>query len=890
MKTTLMIPVTLLLTGLWNAAFAVAADHPAVTNTPDYLNPDLALPVRVNDLVSRMTRDEKIAQMYNDAPAIERLGVPSYDYWNEALHGVARAGYATVFPQAIGMAAMWDRQLLHNIASAISDEGRAKYNFFQSNDVRYRYTGLTFWSPNINLFRDPRWGRGQETYGEDPYLTGELGVEFIRGLQGDDPTYLKAAATAKHFAVHSGPEISRHSDNYDVSKKDLFETYLPAFKKAVVDANVEAVMCAYNAVDGVPACGSKMLLQDVLRGQFRFNGHVMSDCGAIADFYVPGAHNAAPSPAVAAAWAVRTGTDLNCGTGRFSTFANLNFALQKGLITDAEIDRAVARLFTTRFKLGMFDPKERVPYSTIPMSVVASVEHRLLSEKASEQSLVLLKNDGILPLSKNLRVAVIGPNADNQDVLVGNYNGIPTHPVTPLQGIKDYLGEQQVAYAPGSAIIDDIYGHASVLDESVLFHRTSAGALEKGLVGRYYAITPAPITDYTQLHPAPSLAATPSLTRTDKRLDFYFERSPVDNTVLGNFGVVWEGVLKPLSSGQYRFSSDASIYIDGRPTDGLVSLEAGHTYPIKINKLFVDDTLSNTSSIMRAPFAVRWLNTSVDLLAQSLAVAKKADVVLVMAGISPRIEGEEMPVKLAGFNYGDRTSLQLPDVQQQLIKALHKLNKPVVLVNFSGSAVALNWEHEHLNAIIQAFYPGEATGTALAKTLWGDVNPSGRLPVTFYHNLDGLGAFDDYNMANRTYRYFDGDVLYPFGYGLSYSDFTYHNLQVPASIKRGEDLNVKVTLTNDSDRDGAEVTQVYVSMPDAPVRVPRVALKGFSRTQLNGGQSTDVAITVPANELIYIDNNGLAQPYTGRLEVSIGAGQPAYTAANKMRQAVVLIK
>ena len=419
-----LFPVALMLTGCSQSqAPANQAEQSVQQQQADYLNTALPLEDRVKALVDSMTLEEKIAQMYNDAPAIERLGVPAYDYWNEALHGVARAGEATVFPQAIGMAAMWDREFLNDIATVISDEGRAKHHAFKAQGISYRYAGLTYWSPNINIFRDPRWGRGQETYGEDPYLTGELGVAFINGLQGDDDTYLKTAATAKHFAVHNGPEITRHSDNYVVSDKDLYETYLPAFEKAVVDADVEAVMCAYNRVNGMPACGSDILLKDILRAEYGFDGHVMSDCGAIADFYDRKAHASTRSPAAAAAWAVNSGTDLNCGVGTLSSFANLSFAVQKGFIDESLIDQAVTRLFMTRFKLGMFDPDTSVPYASIPLDSVGSQEHLSMTQQASEKSLVLLKNNGVLPLKPGVKVAVIGPNGDNQDVLLGNYNG-----------------------------------------------------------------------------------------------------------------------------------------------------------------------------------------------------------------------------------------------------------------------------------------------------------------------------------------------------------------------------------------------------------------------------------------------------------------------------------
>ena len=859
------------------------------SQNPAYQDEANDMKTRVKDLVARMTLEEKISQMYNDAPAIERLGVPAYDYWNEALHGVARAGQATVFPQAIGLAAMWDKEMLHTIATAISDEARAKHHFYQDHGITYRYTGLTFWSPNINIFRDPRWGRGQETYGEDPYLTGELGVSFINGLQGDNPKYLKTAATAKHFAVHNGPEISRHSDDYVVSDKDLYETYLPAFEKAVTDANVEAVMCAYNRVNGVPACGSDMLLKKVLRDEYKFDGHVMSDCGAIRDFYDPNAHDVVEAPAAAAAWAVRSGTDLNCGTGALSTFANLGFAVQKGLIDEALIDQAVERLFMTRFKLGMFDNSDNIDYAAIPIDVVGSKKHLKLTEEASAASMVLLKNNGILPLTSSMKVAVIGPNADNQDVLLGNYNGIPINPITPLHGLQNHLGKSKVTYSPGSAIIDNIYGHAELLDSQVLFHKSENGTLAKGLKGKYFTLKRKVVDDYTNLAFPVQWADAPSVTRIDQTMDFYFDRSPVDNSVLGNFGVIWEGVIKPKESGEYQFDSPAEISIDGNVISDSVSLEAGETYPVKIKMAFADNTVSNTSAITRQQFSVRWVNTSADFQREAVRQASEADVVVVVAGITPRIEGEEMPVKLDGFNYGDRTDIDLPDEQKSLLKALKKTGKPMVLVNFSGSAMALNWSDENLDAIVQAFYPGEATGTALTKLLYGEYNPSGRLPVTFYRNLDGFADFDDYAMDNRTYRYFDGEVLYPFGHGLDYSDVTYSKLAAPETLKAGDDLSLNVTLNNRSKYNANQVTQVYVRMPDAPIEVPQVELKGFSKDSVSANGSQSVALTLPAQALTYIDNEGRKQPYTGKLEVYVGDGQPAFTKDNKIQHAVVTI-
>ena len=884
------LPLALLVGGCTQPSVNPQAEVASQESQPDHLNTSLPLSTRVKALVDSMTLEEKVAQMYNDAPAIERLGVPAYDYWNEALHGVARAGEATVFPQAIGMAAMWDKAFLKDIATAISDEGRAKHHEFKRNGITQRYAGLTYWSPNINIFRDPRWGRGQETYGEDPFLTGELGVSFIQGLQGDDETYLKTAATAKHFAVHNGPEITRHSDNYVVSDKDLYETYLPAFEKAVVKADVEAVMCAYNRVNGLPACGSDMLLKEILRGQYNFDGHVMSDCGAIADFYDPKAHDVTRSPAAAAAWAVSSGTDLNCGTGRLSSFANLSFAVQKGFIDEALIDQAVERLFMTRFKLGMFDPDSSVPYSSISMEHVGSDKHQSMTELASAKSLVLLKNNGILPLKQDVKVAVIGPNGDNLDVLLGNYNGLPVNPVTVADGLSHYLGEEHVEYAPGSALIADIYGHWEVLDKQVLFHQDKEGNRVPGAQVNYYAVEREDMRDYRHPQFPSKLKGEAVAQDTLDGLTVRQMRSPVSGKLLDDYGMVINADLVPKQSGDYLFDGKGEITLDGEVVDGPVSLQAGQAYRLKVEHIFATDPVTNTADNLLREWQLRWVNQKTDLLSEAQQVAENADVIVMAVGISPRIEGEEMPVKLEGFDYGDRSSIALPAEQQALIKAMHKLGKPIVLVNFSGSAMALNWENEHADAIIQAFYPGEATGSALAKVLWGEISPSGRLPVTFYRDLAGFAAFDDYAMTNRTYRYFEGDVLYPFGYGLGYSEMQYSELEVPEQLVAGRDLTVSVTLKNSGDFQAEQVTQLYVRMPDAPVKTPNVSLKGFTRTALSQGEVAKVTLNVPAAELVYIDNDGNKVPYTGRLHVYVGNGQPDYNDGAHITHATVIVK
>ena len=844
---------------------------------PDYLNTALSTQQRASDLVSRMTLSEKIAQLYNEAPAIERLGVAEYNWWNEALHGVARAGKATVYPQAIGLAASFNKELIGDIATSISDEARAKHHYYEANDVVFRYTGLTFWSPNVNIFRDPRWGRGQETYGEDPYLTGSLAVEFIQGLQGDDKRYLKTSAMAKHFAVHSGPEKSRHSDNYAASLKDMHETYLPAFKMAVEDANVESIMCAYNRVNDQPACGSEYLLKDLLRGQWGFDGHVVSDCGALDDFYAESAHNIVKAPAQAAALALKTGTDLDCGTGRLSTFTNLHFALQRDLVTQEQVDNAVINLFKTRFKLGMFDAKADVPYANIPMTVVGSKDHQRLALEAAEQSLVLLKNDGILPLKPNTKVAVIGPNATNPSVLVGNYHGDPIAPVLPIEGIRQKAGMHNVTYASGGPIIGDIYGSHTLVPSTVLFHRTAEGQLKPGLQAAYYEAT------QTQ-----GMASKPAFTRIDNTIDFHWLRSPIDNSVWDEFGITWEGVLKPEETGHYQFDSTAAIQINGKPAAGVIELKAKQEYRFKADVTFLRTWWGNNP--LEPYVKLRWVNTREDFTAKAITAAKKSDVIIFTGGISALLEGEEMSVELEGFDYGDRTTLQLPKEQRTLIQRLKKLGKPMIMVNFSGSAIALNWEQENLNAIIQAFYPGEATGTALANILWGDTSPSGRLPITFYKSVDDLPDFKDYRMDNRTYKYYQGTPLYPFGHGLSYGNFEYSQLNIPKTLSNTEDLELSVQLKNNSAIEAMEVTQVYITLLDAPIKTPKFELIAYTKNTLPPHTSDTIKLHIPAEKIRYIDQQGEHKNYTGRLKISIGSGQPSFVGTKQKAEATISIR
>jgi beta-glucosidase len=820
---------------------------------PPYKNPNLPLETRVNDLVSRMTLEEKVLQMQNAAPAIDRLGIPAYDWWNEALHGVARAGYATVFPQAIGLAATWDTKLMHQVADVISTEARAKHNDFIRNNQHARYQGLTFWSPNINIFRDPRWGRGQETYGEDPFLTARLGVEFVKGLQGNDPRYFKVIATPKHYAVHSGPEPDRHSFDAKAYERDLRETYLPAFRATIVEAKADSVMCAYNRTNEEPCCANKKLMTDILRGEWGFNGYVVSDCGAIRDIWQ--GHKFAKTEAEASALAVRAGTDLTCG-GEYATLVQ---AVKQGLITDAEIDSAVKRLMTARFRLGMFDPPEMVPYARIPFSQNDTPEHRRLALQSARESIVLLKNaNRTLPLRKDLKsIAVIGPNADAREVLWGNYNGYPSHLTTPLAGIQNAVSPNtRVTYAPGSTLAG----------EPVV--AVPASALGNGLKAEYFNNQ--------------ELRGPAATVRTDARVDFNWGRyKPTPELSETNFSVRWTGKLTPPESGKYTlgFTADdgARLYIDGQllveswtsnPNKTVtreVTLEAGRSYDVRMEYF-----QNNREAVAKLVWSYPRLAER--MIEEAVKATREADASVLVLGISAGLEGEEMNVNVAGFHGGDRTDLSLPQAQEALLKAVVATGKPVVVVLLSGSALAVNWANDHAPAILQAWYPGGEGGTAIADVLFGDYNPAGRLPVTFYKSVDQLPPFTDYSMQGRTYRYFKGEPLYPFGYGLSYTKFAYSNLRVK-SVKAGEPATVIVDVTNAGEREGDEVVQLYLTDVAASAPVPIRTLVGFERISLRPREKRTVRFTITPRQMSLIDNNDKRVIEPGEFRVHIGGNQ-----------------
>lgn len=830
-----------------------------------FKDPTLPVEKRVDDLVSRMTLEEKVAQMQNAAAGIERLGVPEYEWWNEALHGVARAGIATVFPQAIGLAATFDEKIVWQVADATSTEARAKHHEYVRRGERGRYKGLTFWTPNINIFRDPRWGRGQETWGEDPYLTGKLGTAFVKGLQGNDPKYLKTVSTVKHYAVHSGPEPERHGFDAVANAHDLYDTYLPAFRTTIVEGGATGVMCAYNRMNGEPACASKEL-GEILFNKWQFKGHVVSDCGAIDDIYK--GHKFVKTEAEASAIAVKGGTDLTCGR----EYRSLVQAVKDGLISEAEIDTAVKRLMTMRFRLGLFDPPEMVKYAQIPFSENDSEEHHKLSLQAARESIVLLKNDNLLPLKKDLKtIAVIGPNANDEEVMLGNYNGQPSGSVTPLEGIrKNVLPSTKVLYSIGMYPAGTLWEPVS----NDAFSNRDA----KGLKAQYFNNR-----DFSGQH---------ALVRNDAQIDFNWSSvSPAKEVNEDNFSVRWTGKLTAPETGKYIFgfrsNGPVRIWLDSnlvieettnRRTRNItkeLDFEAGRVYDIRV------EYNENANHYAQAKLVWAPPGSQAALRADAVAKAKQADAVVMVMGISPAIEGEEMPVNLEGFRGGDRTDISLPKPQTELIEAIKETGKPIVLVLMGGSALAVNWENENLPAIVHAWYPGQFGGKAIADVLFGDYNPAGRLPVTFYKSVDQLPPFDDYKMEGRTYRYFRGEPLYPFGYGLSYTKFEYGNLRMNKSIKAGENLQVSVDVKNTGKRAGDEVVQLYVADPSTAVSVPIRSLAGVERLHLKPGEKRQVKFTLTPRQMSVVTNDGKRLLEPGELNISVGGGQPGPGMAGK---------
>jgi beta-glucosidase len=829
----------------------------------------LPMEQRVDDLVSRLTLEEKAAQMLNAAPAISRLGIPAYDWWNEVLHGVARTPFkTTVYPQAIGMAATWDTNSLKTMAFYSALEGRAVFNkataLGRNNE---RYMGLTYWTPNINIFRDPRWGRGQETYGEDPFLTGKLGASFVRGLQGNDPKYLLAAACAKHFAVHSGPEPTRHSDNFDVSDYELWDTYLPAFRELIVDAKVAGVMCAYNAFRTQPCCASDVLMTDILRNKWNFTGYVTSDCWGLDDFFKY--HKTHPDAVSAAVDGLIHGTDVECGV---SVYSRLVEAVKSGKITESLIDASVKRLFMIRYRLGMFDPASMVPYALSGDNLLEAEAHKQHALKMARQSIVLLKNDRpsgqqrqTLPLSKNIKkIAVLGPNADNRISVLGNYNGTPSRIVTVLDGIREKLGPGvEVMYEQAINFTNDTL---FVADTSKLYYNNQGNY---GFKVEYFNNE--------------NLEGNPVYTNQVPEVNFYFNegQSPLPGVNSNHFSTRFTTEINAFQNEtlvwQLEGDDGYRLMVNG---DTVVNAWTrnrwgARTYRLKVEQgkkytMVLEHRQSEYTAFIKM-IKGAYISTDFDALAKRLA---GVDAIIFAGGISPQLEGEEMPVNFPGFNGGDRTSILLPAVQTELMKKLKTTGKPVVFVMMTGSALATPWEAGNIPAILNAWYGGQSAGTAIADVLFGDYNPAGRLPVTFYKSDADLPGFKDYGMQNRTYRYFKGEALYPFGFGLSYTSFTYSNVKAPATAIKGKPYTVTASVKNTGAIDGEEVVQLYVSHEGADKLAPVKALKGFQRVALKKGESREISFTLTENDLSLVDERGNSYLPKGKINISIGGGQP----------------
>lgn len=763
---------------------------------PKYKNPDLPVEERVEDLISRMTIEEKVSQMVHNSRAVERLEIPAYNWWNEALHGFARNGLATVFPMPIGLAATWDRELIYKVANVISDEARAYYNLKLRNNKNRIYFGLTLWSPNINIFRDPRWGRGMETYGEDPYLTGELAVQYIKGLQGDDERYFKTIATPKHFAVHSGPESERHHFNAIVNEYDLRNTYLPHFKKCIIEGNAQSIMCAYNRLLGEPCCGSNLLLKKILRDEWNFNGFVVSDCWAVSDIF--NYHKVTNSLEDAVVLSLIAGTDLECG----NSYHLLLKAYQNGIINEKNIDDALRKIFTIRFKLGMFDPPDKISYSKLGKESIDNQNNRELALDAARKSIVLLKNEkNILPLKSTYKkIAIIGPNADNLESLLGNYHGFPSNPVTPLKAFKSRMKNCEILYERGCYFADKVPSF-DLVESKYLF--TSEDKKHDGLKGEYYNNI--------------FFNGKPEIIRNDSLIDFsWLNNSPVSNQ--DSFSVRWSGYLIPPVTGEYALGgygyNGFRIYLDDSllvKYDGefdpeikykFINLIEGRAYKIKV-ELYRKEKYSFIKLL--------WALPEDYAKSKAIKIAKKSDLIILFMGSTPRLEGEALQIETKEFKGGDRITLNLPELQLKFIKEINKIGKPVILVLLNGGPLSIKWEKKFIPAIIEAWYPGQSGGDAVYDVIVGNFNPCGKLPVTVYESEKELPPFSDYNMNGRTYKYYKGKVLYPFGYGLSYSSFKIKNIRLNKNYFNVDDT-IKVTfdVINNSNNDGEETIQVYV--------------------------------------------------------------------------------
>ncbi len=847
-----------LLSAVSFVALAASAHDPT---GPAYLNPALPPVQRAADLVHRMTLEEKASQLVNSARAIPRLGVPAYNWWSEALHGVAVDG-TTEFPEPVGLAATFDAPGIHEMATDIGIEGRVVHAQALRAGGSTIFHGLDFWAPNVNIFRDPRWGRGQETYGEDPFLSGRMAVAFVTGMQGSNSRYYLAIATPKHFVVHSGPEPTRHFADVDVSKHDLEDTYLPAFRAAVVEGHAGSVMCAYNAINGQPACANEFTLQHTLRGAWGFQGYVVSDCGAVED--ILNGHRFRPTQAQASAISLQRGMDNECfgfAPGKDdSDFRPYLDAVQEGYLPVSAIDTALTRLFTARIRLGMFDPPSTVPYDHIPATELDSPSHRALALRLADESMVLLKNDGVLPLRSVKRIAVVGPLADQTAVLLGNYNGTPKHTVTLLEGLKAAFPQAQITYVPGTQFLSN---RGSLVPTAVL--TTPEG--KPGLEARYGS--------GTGFEGPPS----PVVSRVEPTVDLRQDNLPAAVKGKAPLAVQWTGFIDSPASEDYYLGVKADGFSRLLVGDRLVELLYGpganmaRVHLTKGERVKID-VLCGYRPGDRPEAQLIWAPVDNTPDPAAIAAAKSADVVIAAVGITSRLEGEEMPVHEPGFLGGDRTNLEMPEPEEALVQAVAATGKPLVVVLMNGSALAVNWEKAHANAVLEAWYSGEEGGAAIADTLSGKNDPAGRLPVTFYEDVNQLPNFEDYSMKGRTYRYFTGQPLWPFGYGLSYTTFRYSGLTLPkAAIEAGQPLDASVRITNTGKSSGDEVVQLYLKFPAVP-GAPLRALRGFQRVHLEPGASRIVHFHLRPRDMSMVTEEGDIIVAQGDYTVSIGGGQP----------------
>ena len=842
------------------------------TSNPPYLNPKLSPEIRARDLVSRMTLEEKASQLVNQARAIPRLKVPAYDWWSESLHGVAVDG-TTEFPEPIGLGATFDVSGIHEMAIDIGTEGRVVHAKSMHDGASEIFHGLDFWAPNLNIFRDPRWGRGQETYGEDPFVVAHMGVAFVTGMQGDNPNYYRVIATPKHFDVHSGPEPTRHFADVDVSRHDELDTYEPAFRAAIVQGKAGSVMCAYNAINGQPACANQYLLQDLLRGNWGFQGYVVSDCDAVRDIF--NGHHYRPTQAESSAISLERGMDNECADFFTKETNDHDYkpfidAVQQGYLSTGALDTALVRLFTARMKLGMFDPPDADsnPYSNINPDELNSPAHRDLARKLANESMVLLKNDGTLPLKPGIKnIAVVGPLADQTAVLLGNYNGFPTHTVSVLEGLKAEFPNAKITFVPGTQFLRS---DGDPVPNNLL--TTPDG--KPGLTVEF--------SSWEGIELAAGAKPKPIATQVVPTVDLTRENLPTEAAGTKSIGAQWTGFLTPDDSGDYligiRADGFAMLTVDGKTvaqefrTHGLEA-KMGRVHLEKGQKVALSVTYG-AMGVAEPKAQLIWARVNNAPSPEAVAAAKKADVVIAVVGITSQLEGEEMPVSEPGFLGGDRTNLEMPEPEQALVEAVAATGKPLVVVLMNGSALAVNWINEHANAVLEAWYPGEEGGAAIAETLSGKNNPAGRLPVTFYKDVAQLPKFEDYSMDDRTYRYFTGKPLYPFGYGLSYTTFSYSDLSVPeASVPAGDPVNADVTVTNTGKVAGDEVVQLYLKFP--PVEgAPRIALRGFQRIHLEPGASQKVHFELKNRALSMVTAIGKPIIAGGAYTISIGGGQP----------------